>query len=56
VGWGLLKTTALKLHWVQGGLHLLPAAAALLQVYVWDANTCKLLYKLPGHTGSVNEV
>ncbi|PNH01670.1 U5 small nuclear ribonucleoprotein, partial [Tetrabaena socialis] len=25
-------------------------------VYVWDTSTRKLLYKLPGHSGSVNEV
>uniref|UniRef100_A0A7S0S261 Anaphase-promoting complex subunit 4 WD40 domain-containing protein n=1 Tax=Chlamydomonas leiostraca TaxID=1034604 RepID=A0A7S0S261_9CHLO len=24
-------------------------------VYIWDAATCKMQYKLPGHTGSVNE-
>ncbi len=26
------------------------------KVNVWDTATRKLLYKLPGHTGSVNEV
>lgn len=25
------------------------------QVYIWDAATCKMQYKLPGHAGSVNE-
>ena len=25
-------------------------------VYVWDTVTRKILYKLPGHTGSVNDV
>lgn len=25
-------------------------------VYIWDASSRKLLYKLPGHNGSVNEV
>ncbi len=25
-------------------------------VYVWDAATSKLVFKLPGHNGSVNEV
>ncbi|GFH33416.1 U5 small nuclear ribonucleoprotein, partial [Haematococcus lacustris] len=25
-------------------------------VYVWDARTCVMQYKLPGHSGSVNEV
>ncbi|KAG2437583.1 hypothetical protein HYH02_011223 [Chlamydomonas schloesseri] len=25
-------------------------------VYIWDTSSRKLLYKLPGHTGSVNEV
>ena len=24
-------------------------------VYIWDAATRRMLYKLPGHTGSVNE-
>lgn len=27
-----------------------------MQVNVWDASSCRLLYKLPGHTGSVNSV
>jgi len=25
-------------------------------VYIWDAATARLLYKLPGHEGTVNEV
>jgi Prp8 binding protein len=25
-------------------------------VYVWDLHTAQLTYKLPGHSGSVNEV
>merc|ERR1712228_142547 len=25
-------------------------------VYVWDAHTRRILYKLPGHSGSINEV
>jgi Prp8 binding protein len=25
-------------------------------VYIWDASTAKLIFKLPGHSGSVNEV
>ena len=25
-------------------------------VYVWDVATKRILYKLPGHSGSVNEV
>eukprot|EP00591_Stephanopyxis_turris_P011353 CAMPEP_0195528904 /NCGR_PEP_ID=MMETSP0794_2-20130614/31264_1 /TAXON_ID=515487 /ORGANISM="Stephanopyxis turris, Strain CCMP 815" /LENGTH=50 /DNA_ID=CAMNT_0040660115 /DNA_START=333 /DNA_END=481 /DNA_ORIENTATION=+ len=25
-------------------------------VYVWNAATAELTYKLPGHSGSVNEV
>ena len=25
-------------------------------VYVWDTTTRRILYKLPGHAGSVNEV
>ena len=25
-------------------------------VYVWDTNSRRILYKLPGHDGSVNDV
>lgn len=25
-------------------------------VYIWDVNTRRILYKLPGHNGSVNDV
>lgn len=25
-------------------------------VYIWDVNTKKILYKLPGHLGSVNDI
>ena len=25
-------------------------------MYVWDASSKRILYKLPGHKGSVNEV
>ena len=31
------------------------AGSADRMVYIWDAATRGLLYKLPGHTGSVNE-
>ena len=31
------------------------AGSADRMVYIWDAGTRRLLYKLPGHTGSVNE-
>ena len=36
--------------------HLPARLPARLQVYIWDTSTRKLLYKLPGHSGSVNEV
>ncbi|KAG2492648.1 hypothetical protein HYH03_009064 [Edaphochlamys debaryana] len=32
------------------------AGSADRMVYVWDASSRKVLYKLPGHAGSVNEV
>ena len=31
------------------------AGSADRMVYIWDGSTRRLLYKLPGHTGSVNE-
>ena len=31
------------------------AGSADKMVYIWDAATRRMLYKLPGHTGSVNE-
>lgn len=31
------------------------AGSADRMVYIWDAASRALLYKLPGHTGSVNE-
>jgi WD40 repeat protein len=37
---------------------LIPCSVHALhaQVYVWNANSCSLQYKLPGHSGSVNQV
>lgn len=32
------------------------AGSADRYVYIWDANTRRILYKLPGHNGSVNDV
>ena len=31
------------------------AGSADRMVYIWDATSRRMLYKLPGHTGSVNE-
>ena len=35
---------------------LVSAGSADRFVYIWDTNTRKIMYKLPGHLGSVNDV
>jgi Prp8 binding protein len=45
----------LRVAWSPNG-EKLSAGSADKFVYVWDLNTKKILYKLPGHLGSVNEV
>jgi Prp8 binding protein len=45
----------LKCSWSPDGSKV-AAGSADRFVYVWDTTSRKLLYKLPGHTGSVNEV
>jgi len=45
----------LKCAWSPDGRYI-SAASADRFVYVWDTVTRKLLYKLPGHNGSVNDV
>ncbi|KAK9814586.1 hypothetical protein WJX72_008235 [[Myrmecia] bisecta] len=44
----------LKCDWSPDGSKV-TAGSADRMVYVWDTATRRLLYKLPGHTGSVNE-
>ncbi|KAG1679086.1 U5 small nuclear ribonucleoprotein [Nymphon striatum] len=34
----------------------LPAGSADRFVYIWDTTTRRIMYKLPGHNGSINEV
>lgn len=49
--------------WACDGTSVMPSVNALQvtagsadkMVYIWDAATRRMLYKLPGHTGSVNE-
>ena len=35
---------------------MVSAGSADRFVYIWDTNTRKIMYKLPGHLGSVNDV
>lgn len=43
----------LRVAWSPDGLRL-AAGSADKFLYIWDAETTKISYKLPGHTGSVN--
>jgi Prp8 binding protein len=45
----------LKCAWSHSGAQV-AAGSADSFVYIWDAATKKIAYKLPGHAGSVNEV
>jgi Prp8 binding protein len=45
----------LRCRWSKDG-QMVAAGSADRFVYVWDFNTKKILYKLPGHTGSVNDI
>lgn len=50
-----LITLAGCLSNANGGCAQVTAGSADRMVYIWDAASRALLYKLPGHTGSVNE-
>mmetsp|Transcript_1901 Transcript_1901/g.2956 ORF Transcript_1901/g.2956 Transcript_1901/m.2956 type:complete len:357 (-) Transcript_1901:580-1650(-) len=45
----------LRCSWSKDGTKI-TAGSADRMVYVWDVHSCKMMYKLPGHTGSVNDV
>ena len=45
----------LKAHWHSSGQRICCGSADKF-VYVWDVVSRRIMYKLPGHTGSVNEV
>eukprot|EP01134_Creolimax_fragrantissima_P000147 CFRG0147T1 len=45
----------LKCSWSPDG-NMVTAGSADRLVCVWDAKTAKMLYRLPGHTGTVNDV
>ena len=49
------EKTLLRCAWSPDGKKV-TAGSADRNVYIWAADTGKLLYKLPGHKGSVNEV
>ena len=45
----------LKCGW-NGDMDLVCAGSADRVVHIWDVNTSDIVYQLPGHMGSVNEV
>lgn len=45
----------LRCSWSPNG-NMVAAGSSDRIVYIWSYNTCDILYKLPGHRGSVNEV
>jgi len=49
------EKTLLKCSWSPDGSKISSGSADRF-VYVWDSATRRILYKLPGHRGSVNEV
>jgi len=49
------EKTLLKCSWSPDGSKI-SAGSADRFVYVWEVNSRRILYKLPGHRGSVNEV
>ncbi len=51
----LISKNLLRVAWSPNG-EKISAGSADKFVYVWDVSTKKILYKLPGHLASVNEV
>jgi len=49
------EKTLIKCAWAKGGTQVGCGSADSL-VYVWDAASSRIKYKLPGHAGAVNEV
>lgn len=45
----------LRCSWSPNG-NMIAAGSSDRLVHVWSFNTCEILYKLPGHRGSINEV
>lgn len=45
----------LRCSWSPNG-KMVAAGSSDRMVYIWSYNSCDILYKLPGHRGSVNEV
>lgn len=50
-----IQNNLLRCAWSSDGSKVTSGSADYF-VYVWDAKTSKILYKLPGHRGSVNAV
>ena len=51
----LLFQNLLHCSWSPDGA-MVAAGSADRFVYIWDTTTRKILYKLPGHLGCVNDV
>lgn len=49
-----MEKTLLKCDWAPSG-RMVTAGSADNMVFIWDADSAKVLYQLPGHKGSVNE-
>jgi len=49
------EKTLLKVNWSPDGSKISGGSADRL-VYIWDSQSKKILYRLPGHIGAVNEV
>jgi Prp8 binding protein len=49
------ENNLLKCSWSSNGSKVTTGSADCM-VYIWDTTTRRILYKLPGHTGSVNEI
>eukprot|EP00467_Chlorarachnion_reptans_P020287 CAMPEP_0114520420 /NCGR_PEP_ID=MMETSP0109-20121206/19566_1 /TAXON_ID=29199 /ORGANISM="Chlorarachnion reptans, Strain CCCM449" /LENGTH=362 /DNA_ID=CAMNT_0001701303 /DNA_START=44 /DNA_END=1132 /DNA_ORIENTATION=- len=50
-----MDKTLLKAAWSNDGSRVTGGSADRM-VYIWDATDGRILYKLPGHAGSVNEI
>jgi len=55
IPFGVIMQNLLRVAWSADGGHV-SAGSGDRFVYIWDTTSRRILYKLPGHAGSVNEV